>query len=288
MRGAPATIARMTDYPLQPDEASLEELLELARQLGAHPENRHGADKSWVLGFQRRYRALVSSLRAQNPDGPRHHGFDPSSGAAGAVARNTALLSPTSVVGTSLDGDDNVDEWIRACVALQRAGVRFLVVGAFGAQLHFLFSANRIATADIDLLLPRDADEVLRALLALRDAGFALESGGEELIPDEVIAAGIVRQAASIRAIRQEEWVDLMTWARGMDFDELWPRRQSFGMCGVPLDAAPLAAILRSKREAFRLKDRLFLERFRESITEALDRERRRESGRPPVPPTAG
>ena len=174
-----------------------------------------------------------------------------------------------------------MDEWIRACVALQRAGVRFLVVGGFGAELHFLRTAVQIATHDMDLLLPPDADEVLKALLALRDAGFALRGGDEDILPDDVIAAGIVRQAATFKALRNDEWVDVMTWARGLEFEVLWPRRHDFEVRGISVPVAPLEAILRSKQAAYRMKDRLFLEQFKEVITEALERERRRRSEPP-------
>ena len=48
-------------------------------------------------------------------------------------------------------------------------------------------------------------------------------------------------------------------------------------MAGTPVRTAPLEAILRSKQLAFRMKDRMFLEQFKELITEALENERRRE-----------
>jgi hypothetical protein len=129
------------------------------------------------------------------------------------------------------------------------------------AELHFLHDAVAILTQDMDLLLPRDPEQVLQALQALRSAGFVLQAGGEELIPDPVVAAGIVRQSATVHAVRNGESVDLMSWARGMDFTQLWPKRQAFEVRGVSLPVA----------------DRLFLEQFREVIEAALEREAQRE-----------
>ena len=83
-----------------------------------------------------------------------------------------------------------MDEWILACKALLKADVRFLIVGAFGAELHFLHGALQIVTRDMDLLLPPEHAQVLRRLLPLGDAGFRLEARGEELLPDEGVAAG--------------------------------------------------------------------------------------------------
>lgn len=118
----------------------------------------------------------------------------------------------------------------------------------------------------------------------LRAAGFALQAGGEELLPDEVVAAGIVRQVATVRATRGQESVDLITWLRTLDFEELWRGQRSFTVRGAPVRTAPLEAILRSKQLAFRMKDRMFLEQFKEVITEALELERRRkERGKPPA-----
>ena len=56
----------MGELPPQPDEVTLEELLELARRLEAHPENRPGSDKTWVLHGLRKFQArmrLVDEMR---------------------------------------------------------------------------------------------------------------------------------------------------------------------------------------------------------------------------------
>jgi hypothetical protein len=180
---------------------------------------------------------------------------------------------------------NEMDQWILACKALMKADVRFLIVGAFGAELHFLHGTLQILTRDMDLLLPRDPAEVLRGLLALRDAGFTLEAGGDQLLPDEVVAAGIVRQSATVKARRGPEWVDLMTWSRDIEFSELWPRRVPFMVRDIEVPVAPLADILRSKKGAYRMKDRMFLEQFKEVIGEALERERKRENRQPPAGP---
>jgi hypothetical protein len=55
----------MGELPPQPDEVTLEELLELARQLQAHPENRPGSDKTWVLEHMRSFQRLVRVLREE-------------------------------------------------------------------------------------------------------------------------------------------------------------------------------------------------------------------------------
>jgi hypothetical protein len=54
------------DLPRQPDEVTLEELMVLVRKLQAHPENRNGADKTWVLDRNRSFRAFFRAAYEGN------------------------------------------------------------------------------------------------------------------------------------------------------------------------------------------------------------------------------
>lgn len=55
----------MADLPPQPDEVTLEELQELARILDAHPENRSGADKTWVLEGLRKFQRFLRVVKEE-------------------------------------------------------------------------------------------------------------------------------------------------------------------------------------------------------------------------------
>lgn len=169
-----------------------------------------------------------------------------------------------------------MDEWMLACRVLLGANVPYLVVGAFGAELLCFREVRAILTHDMDLLLSHDREALARALTALQGAGFELWVGDEPLVWDEVILDGVIRAQATVRATRNEQSVDLMLSGVGLDFAELWPQGQEYPVQGVPLRIAPLEAILRSKKLANRIKDRLFLEQFREVIEEALEFERKR------------
>jgi hypothetical protein len=186
---------------------------------------------------------------------------------------NDPSLPPSSV--------DEMDEWLLVCRVLRDAQVPYLVVGAFGAEVHFLHDSRFILTHDMDLLLSRDRAALARALEALAPAGFELAAGGEPLVWDDVILDGVLRANATIRATRNGQEIDLMLSAIGLEFDDLYARRLEFRFLGQLLPLAPLEAILRSKKLANRIKDRLFLEQFREVIEEALERERKRG---PPAP----
>jgi hypothetical protein len=172
---------------------------------------------------------------------------------------------------------DEMDQWLLLCRVLGQAGVPFLVVGAFGAEVHLLHDANFILTRDMDLLLPCDRAALARAFTALQQSGFDLFAGGEPLVRDDAILEGVIRAKATVRATRQRENIDLMLGGIGLEFDELYLQRREFVFLGQPLPVAPLEAILRSKRLANRLKDGLFLEQFREVVEEALERDRQRD-----------
>lgn len=55
------------ELPPLPGEITMEELMDLARRLSEHPENRPGTDKTWVLEgmrqFQRDMRAPKTFIR---------------------------------------------------------------------------------------------------------------------------------------------------------------------------------------------------------------------------------
>jgi hypothetical protein len=56
----------MAQFTPLPGEVTLEELMELARYLRAHPDNRRGADKTWVLDGIRSVQAFFREPRTRN------------------------------------------------------------------------------------------------------------------------------------------------------------------------------------------------------------------------------
>jgi hypothetical protein len=51
------------DLPPLPGEITMDELMELARRLSQHPENRPGTDKTWVLERMRSFQQIVRAPR---------------------------------------------------------------------------------------------------------------------------------------------------------------------------------------------------------------------------------
>jgi hypothetical protein len=168
-----------------------------------------------------------------------------------------------------------MDPYVEACSRLDEAGVRYLIVGAFGINLYAGQVGAVITTGDCDLMIPADANALEAAVRTLRSLGFTLEAGGE-LLPDEdpVVLDGILRARACVRAMRPDARIDLPLEISGATFEALWPEQRRFTIEGRTLRVGPLAALVRSKQLADRPKDRAFLEAHRVALEEMLRRER--------------
>lgn len=170
-----------------------------------------------------------------------------------------------------------MNPYIQACRALGQARVRYLIVGVFGINLYAEEAAEVMTTADCDLLLLADAAVLSKAIKTLRRLGFEIEAEREPLVDEDAEVIGnIVRARANVRAHRRGTQIDLPLEIAGCSFESMWNRRRRLRVEGVPVHAAPLTDLVRSKELANRPKDRLFLETFRSTLKEMLGQERRR------------
>jgi hypothetical protein len=212
----------------------------LAERLARHPENAPGAEKGAVLRTLRAMERFMGNACATGPS---------------LVAKPVSELA--------------IDPYAEACLALEGAGVRYVVIGGFGMNLYALERGVIVSTQGCDLLIHAQADVLLSALGALRGRGFLLEAGGEPLVDEDAsIAEGIVRARATVRAAKAHGLVDLLLQARALDFEDCWARRTQHAVEGVALHVAPLDAIVASKRAVNRKQDQLALEMWREQFDE--------------------
>ncbi len=173
-----------------------------------------------------------------------------------------------------------MNPYIRVCRALEQAGVRYVIVGAFGIILQAEDPSTVISTADCDLMIPPDPKSVSKAVVTLRKMGFTLEAGGEPVDPDPTLIAGIVRARARIRGVKGTTQIDLALEIAGYDFGTLWRRQRKLKADGIMVRVGPIDALIRSKELAGRPKDKLFLELFRSghSARKSRSKKRRRPS----------
>ncbi len=166
--------------------------------------------------------------------------------------------------------------YFSVCRALEKAGVQYVMVGAFGINVLCRARGPVIATEDCDLLLPPEVGQLATAMRILRKRGFALEAGGEpQMDEDPDNLRGIIRARACVRAVKGLVRIDLPLEIAGYDFKRLWKRHRRIRIAGVTLRVGPIDALLRSKRLADRPKDRAFLEMYLHAARERLGRLRR-------------
>jgi hypothetical protein len=109
------------------------------------------------------------------------------------------------------------------------SGVRFVVIGVWGVNLHAVGGSVTFRTDDRDLFLPPDPANLLAAWRACEALGFELTSGREPLDTprDEWLAQQIVSQRALTRATDGAGLqIDLTLVMGGFEFDAVWRERR--------------------------------------------------------------
>ena len=159
---------------------------------------------------------------------------------------------------------------------LAKGGVRFVVIGVWGANYYAMSGATLFTTKDRDLFLPTDAENLLTAWRACESVGLHLWAGDEPLGKplDRFLADRVVERKALTKATDDKGLeVDLTLVMAGFEFDEVWNERRVFRVEGVEIPVARLTHIVTSKAKANRPKDRLFLETHAEALKDLMDDE---------------
>ena len=166
-----------------------------------------------------------------------------------------------------------MDPFASLALALSAAGVRYLVIGVWGANYYAASGCEMFTTLDRDLFLPADPDNLLDAWRVCDANGFGLFTGTEPL--DEPRDGALARAVVGRRALTRANDgagtdVDISLVMSGFHFEEVWPARRMFEVEGVAIPVARLSHIVESKARAGREKDRLFLATHRETLAHLL------------------
>lgn len=167
-----------------------------------------------------------------------------------------------------------MDPFSRVAAGLGSSGVRFVIIGVAGANYYARAAGMVFTTEDRDLLLPLDADNLVRAWTACESAGLSLWCGNEPLdSPRDVQLARAVieRRALSTALDDQSLQIDLTLVMAGFTFEEVWSRRRTFLVDGAAIPVALLTDIVQSKANVGRPKDRLFLATHEDAIRQLLE-----------------
>ncbi|MDX1514689.1 MAG: hypothetical protein R3174_13205 [Gammaproteobacteria bacterium] len=155
----------------------------------------------------------------------------------------------------------------------RQAGVRFLVIGVWGANYYAHGSSLLFSTQDRDLFLPLDAGNLLAAWNTCAAKGFTLWAGSEPLdVPrNAALAESVIARRVTTRASDEHGLdVDLSLVMSGFDFETAWSARRVFRVDEVDIPVARLRHIVESKAACGREKDRLFLATHAEALAALL------------------
>jgi hypothetical protein len=162
---------------------------------------------------------------------------------------------------------------------LRAAGVRFVLIGMWAADMYAREGWEAFDTLDQDLFLPPDPENLLRTWRVAESLGFELWSGGEPLdLPRGLwLAAQVVQRRALTRAQQPDVVpIDLTLTMGGGDFEAAWAARRVFLSRGVEVEVARLLHIVASKRVAGREEDTKFLAMHVDALRDWTEAEQRR------------
>lgn len=150
---------------------------------------------------------------------------------------------------------------LQALIALRKARVDYILVGALALDHYVPDMASVYLTADCDILLRPTVKNVARAYKTLIRSGYSLSANGEPVMaPDALETRRILERRLTLRAEKPASLpIDLMTDAIGFAFGKWWAGRVSFTAGGAKLPCAAPEMVVESKRQAGRDKDRLLL-----------------------------
>ena len=109
--------------------------------------------------------------------------------------------------------------------SLLEEGVRFVLIGVAGVNLHARDARTVFSTLDRDVFLPLDAGNLLAAWRTCEAHGLSLSGAGGPLARprDLLLAERVVQARAATRADDGRELVvDLTLTMAGFEFEEVW------------------------------------------------------------------
>ena len=156
---------------------------------------------------------------------------------------------------------------------LAARSVRYLLIGVSGANLYAPSGQAVFITDDIDLFLPSDPDNLVRAWEGCESAGFELRTQNEPLDQprDRWLDERVITKRALTSATGASELtIDLTVVMQGFEFNTVWRERRDFLIEGVRVPTARLLHIIESKQAAGRPKDQLFLATHKDALEQLL------------------
>jgi hypothetical protein len=145
--------------------------------------------------------------------------------------------------------------------ALERHGVRYVVIGGLAATLH----GSPVMTTDADICPDRERDNLQRLARALVELRARIRTPG---VPEGLVfacdAAFLSRIEVALNLMTKFGDLDLSILPSGTSgFEDLRQHAVTMSLMGRPVAVASLADVIRSKEAANRPKDQIALPALR-------------------------
>lgn len=157
------------------------------------------------------------------------------------------------------------DTYTEIIKAFNHNKVTYIVIGVSGINYYAKDAHNLIMTADYDIFLKPEVENVTKAIKILKEKGFTIVNKEKTIrrISKKEIEK-IVRKKLNLTCENfYGNMIDLCLEISGFSFEELDKRSKSFKAGRISIRVGRLRDLLKTKEIATRPKDRLFLEKYK-------------------------
>jgi hypothetical protein len=157
---------------------------------------------------------------------------------------------------------------IRILRALNEAGVRYVVIGAYAGRLL----GSPSVTRDLDICYARDAENLESLVQVLMGLGARLRGGGDDVDMSFRLDARTLRAGDTFTFSTDAGAFDIIGTPEGTTgYEDLMRSAEPMDLDGVTVLVAAIDDLIRMKRAAGRPKDRVELE-ILGALREEIDR----------------
>ncbi|MDI6642043.1 MAG: hypothetical protein QME68_07020 [Elusimicrobiota bacterium] len=157
------------------------------------------------------------------------------------------------------------DVYLEIIKKLNKAQVKYVLIGASGINYYFDDPAKIILTADFDIFVRPEISNLHKVIKSLKENKFDLFVDGK--LNNRIGKTKLKEIVEFRKTLRADDFyghsIDICLDVTGYTFDQLYSDATVFTAGGIKVRVGKLSKLLHMKKLANRPKDRLFLKRYR-------------------------
>jgi hypothetical protein len=164
----------------------------------------------------------------------------------------------------------SIDPYTEAIGMLNRAKVRYVVIGMSGINYYAQKPELTFSTQDYDIFIKPTIQNVKKAISVFQRLKYSLISNKKQLLTQEL--KDLVRDKKTILATDPYGiTIELIMVISGYTFGQMEKGAEVFNVSNIPVKVGKFDKLLMSKKMAGRKKDKLFLERYEILLRDRID-----------------